>query len=231
MTIDFSFFNSAPTISVCLWRISQCWHCLQVLVCNILACEWNIQWCCHLFPSIIKLTNQFNSQFVILEQLQRLRQACDHVSLTVNKKLEMGEVPRLKDSQEVVRDESSSNDNGVGTVVDDSVSRKSSCWNDSFKSPTRLTCQIPRQFLSDLLNKFKKNANMQDESTSFAQQVAESLSQCVQSNDDHLNSECPICLDLPKFKDAVHSEWSCRHLLRNCWWETICAAPFSHLIL
>jgi len=147
------------------------------------------------FEGFLNAGTASKSWFAIFSLLQRLRQACDHVSLTVNKKLEMSELPRLKDSHEVVRE--SSNDSGVGTVVDDS-------------------------FLSDLLNKFKKNANMQDESTSFvqstsnfAQQVAESLSQCVQSNDDHLNSECPICLEEPRLEDAVHTP--CAHMFcREC---------------
>jgi len=65
------------------------------------------------------------------------------------------------------------------------------------------------QFLSNLLSKFKKNSKVianVNEDSAFAKQVAESLSQCVQSSDDHLKGECPICLDEPRVEDAVHSE-------------------------
>lgn len=76
-----------------------------------------------------------------------------------------------------------------------------------------IICLTPTtQFLSGLLNKFKKNAGAAVSSsggaaTSFATQVAHSLSQCVQSSDEYLKAECPICLDEPRVEDAVHSEY------------------------
>ena len=72
-----------------------------------------------------------------------------------------------------------------------------------------------KQFLNNLLNKFKKNSNAtvlndgQDVATSFAKQVAESLSQCVKLSDGYLEGECPICLDEPRIEDAVHSKYRC----------------------
>ncbi len=71
--------------------------------------------------------------------------------------------------------------------------------------------------MSDLLIKFKsKSSNQQRcESTSFASQVAESLSQCLQSNDEYLQEECPICFEEPRVEDAVHTP--CAHMFcRDC---------------
>jgi len=54
---------------------------------------------------------------------------------------------------------------------------------------------------------FKKN--------SFVKQVAESLTQTVQSTDECLKNECPICLDEPRVEDAIHTP--CAHSFhRNC---------------
>ena len=58
-----------------------------------------------------------------------------------------------------------------------------------------------------MLNKFKKK---QTSESSFAKQVAQSLSQHVHSTDEYLKNECPICLDEPRVEDAVHTP--CAHM-------------------
>lgn len=68
------------------------------------------------------------------------------------------------------------------------------------------------QFLSRLLLKFKNTSSEVNTSTggepnAFAKQVAEKISICVQSSDEFLNSECPVCLEEPRVEDAVYSEW------------------------
>ncbi|KAL7540398.1 hypothetical protein ACHAXR_010079 [Thalassiosira sp. AJA248-18] len=141
------------------------------------------------FEGFLKSGTASKSWFAIFSLLQRLRQSCNHVSLTVNKKLDKSELARLRDSHEVVRAELSSNEVGEG-AVDDS-------------------------FLSDLLTKFKKNNNaVANANEAFATQVAQSLSQCVQSS-EYLTTECPICLDEPRVDDAVHTP--CAHMFcRKC---------------
>ena len=63
-----------------------------------------------------------------------------------------------------------------------------------------------------MLSKFKKK---QTSESSFAKQVAQSLSQHVHSTDEYLKSECPICLDEPRVEDAVHTP--CAHMFcRYC---------------
>ena len=75
------------------------------------------------FEGFINAGTASKSWFAIFSLLQRLRQACDHVSLTVNKKLETGQVARhLNYSHELTRVDSSSNDIMEGGKVDENVS-------------------------------------------------------------------------------------------------------------
>ncbi|KAL3793573.1 hypothetical protein ACHAW5_002853 [Stephanodiscus triporus] len=141
-----------------------------------------------IFEGFINAGTATKSWFAIFSLLQRLRQACDHVSLTVGKMAETSELTHLICEDERVKVEQPSNGDTDG-VVDDN-------------------------FLQNLLRKFKKNSNgvcapANDKST-FMNQVAESLSQCVKTSDEFLNSECPICLDQPRVEDAVHTP--CAHM-------------------
>ena len=65
------------------------------------------------------------SWFAIFSLLQRLRQACDHVSLTVNKKMETSEAAKSKLGNESARAESLSSDD-----VEDSIDGNVSSTND-----------------------------------------------------------------------------------------------------
>lgn len=67
------------------------------------------------------------------------------------------------------------------------------------------SCSVPSilQFLTDLLSKFKKTVNKQSNSAAFAEEVAAGLTQSLESNDEYLQSECPVCLEEPKIADAV----------------------------
>jgi len=69
------------------------------------------------FDGLIK-AGASKSWFAIFSLLQRLRQACDHVSLTVSKRLETSEVAKLKSGTEPT-----SKDAGSGEDVDDKVRR------------------------------------------------------------------------------------------------------------
>lgn len=72
-------------------------------------------------------------------------------------------------------------------------------------------CSTYFQFLSRLLLKFKNTSSEVNTSTggepnAFAKQVAEKISICVQSSDEFLKSECPVCLEEPRVEDAVYSK-------------------------
>jgi len=62
---------------------------------------------------------------------------------------------------------------------------------------------------------FKKKKSKADTQSSFVKQVAESLTQTVQSTDECLKNECPICLEEPRVEDAIHTP--CAHSFhREC---------------
>ena len=69
------------------------------------------------FEGLIKDGSASRSWFAIFSLLQRLRQACDHVSLTVSKSLETSEVAKLKSGTEPTSKGASSGEDGVDDKV------------------------------------------------------------------------------------------------------------------
>ena len=69
------------------------------------------------FEGLIKAGSASKSWFAIFSLLQRLRQACDHVSLTVSKRLETSEVARLKSGTEPTSKGAGSGEDGVDDKV------------------------------------------------------------------------------------------------------------------
>ncbi len=70
---------------------------------------------------------------------------------------------------------------------------------------------IDNDFLSGLLIKFNNTSSdfvASASDSTYAMQVAETISKSVQSSDEFLKSECPICLEEPRMEDAVYSEWT-----------------------
>jgi hypothetical protein len=74
-----------------------------------------------IFEGFINAGTATKSWFAIFSLLQRLRQACDHVSLTVGKMTETSEITHLKCEDERVKVEQPSNGDADG-MVDDNVS-------------------------------------------------------------------------------------------------------------
>lgn len=68
------------------------------------------------FDGLIK-AGASKSWFAIFSLLQRLRQACDHVSLTVSKRLETSEVAKLKSGTEPTSKDAGSREDGVDDKV------------------------------------------------------------------------------------------------------------------
>ena len=82
------------------------------------------------FEGFISSGTASKSWFAIFSLLQRLRQACDHVSLTVSKKLETSEVARLKRGNETAIAAESSPSHDGEESIDDNVS--STKYNGEF---------------------------------------------------------------------------------------------------
>jgi len=69
------------------------------------------------FEGLIQNGTVSKSWFALFSLLQRLRQACDHVSLTVSKRLETSEVARLKSGTEPTSKGAGSGEDGVDDKV------------------------------------------------------------------------------------------------------------------
>ena len=83
-----------------------------------------------MFEGFISSGTASKSWFAIFSLLQRLRQACDHVSLTISKKLETSEVARLKRGNETAIAAESSPSHDGEESIDDNVS--STKYNGEF---------------------------------------------------------------------------------------------------
>lgn len=160
------------------------------------------------FDGFVAKGTASTSYIQILAMIQRLRQTCDHISLTVRKRTGIPEdddvtesIPKGASSPEVTRRFTGRSEVGLGT-----------------------------QFLNDLLAKFcenqpskkkKKRADTAEESAkrpkdqAYLSQVAQNLSQAVQDNVSHMGEECPICLENCKITEAVVTP--CGHTFcRSC---------------
>ena len=154
------------------------------------------------------------SYFQIFSLLQRLRQTCDHIALTVKSKI---------DDEEWMTSGQDETDQAAG-----SSTAKLSPKQQKAKSSDALG----KQFFDGLLEKFcakqksprddKKRAVDENESPSkrpkdqtYVESVAQALSQAVQDNSTHISEECAICLETPRIDEAVLTP--CAHVFcRTC---------------
>lgn len=157
----------------------------------------------HLFMGFEKNGIASKSYFQIFSLLQRLRQTCDHISLTVKARVDHGD---LKDEGKA------SGEQALATVE---------------------TGGLGTQFFEELLSKFasrsspvEKKRRSGDEGgeavimspskrKAYASNVALSLSQAIEDKATHIEDECAICLDNPMIEDAVLTP--CAHVFcREC---------------
>jgi len=160
------------------------------------------------FEGFIESGTASKSWFAIFSLLQRLRQACDHVALTVKSQI----------------DQSDWKDKPSSTPPADPKSPQKA---EAIGSPkTKSSSTVGEEFLESLLDKFRRkqspsNNTIEDPSLdkenvgTYSSQVAHSLSQAIKSEATHVEEECPICLENPKFDDAVITP--CAHIFcRDC---------------
>ena len=149
----------------------------------------------HVFEGLLKAGTASKSWLAIFSLLQRLRQSCDHVALTVK--------PRFTDSGSAASASETSDDQEDSTSDDTAINKK---------------------FLSNLLQMFakqtdKSNGNQQpapsspskssgkatetgEPSSAFISQVVQSLTESVDDG-GKIKEECPLCLDCPDISSAV----------------------------
>lgn len=140
------------------------------------------------FDGFVKSGIASKSWFQIFSLLQRLRQACDHMVLTIKN--------RLVDEIDTVS--SPKNEPLVG----DAKAEEQNTLND--------------RFLNDLLNTVSNRVLCAKSAFahSYSQTVVETLTQCIQNNEE-LQDECAICLESLKIDDLAVT--SCSHVFcRSC---------------
>ena len=149
----------------------------------------------HVFEGLLKAGTASKSWLAIFSLLQRLRQSCDHVALTVK--------PRFTDSASAAP-ASETSDEQEGPAADETA--------------------VNKNFLSNLLQMFAKQTNKSngdqqlvssspsrspgqttetgEPSSAFLAQVVQSLTDSVDDG-GKIKEECPLCLDCPDISSAV----------------------------
>mmetsp|Transcript_6355 Transcript_6355/g.13370 ORF Transcript_6355/g.13370 Transcript_6355/m.13370 type:complete len:1327 (+) Transcript_6355:185-4165(+) len=140
------------------------------------------------FDGFLKSGTASKSWFAIFSLLTRLRQACDHVSLTVHQSREAEVISsEFVTGSEAKLPTTTNDDNGQKSTVND-------------------------KFLEDLLAKFKHSTK------EHSMEIAETVSKCIQSHDKLLKTECPICFEEPNVVDSVHTPCAhmfCKHCIMD----------------
>jgi len=125
----------------------------------------------------------------IFSLLQRLRQACDHVSLTVQLK-DGGDGDGGTGRGQAEEGPDDGIDSGVGKVSD--------------------------KFVRELVDKFCQNETSSDREdgmrTTFAKKVAQSLNESIVAKSQCVADECPLCLECPSIENPNVVYTPCAHM-------------------
>lgn len=160
------------------------------------------------FDGFVDSGTAAKSYFQIFSLLQKLRQICDHIALTVRSRIDGDDSNALNQDDTAVTEEAASSPKKKGSGSD----------------------PLGQEFLNSLLEKFcaekssPKKKKLTDGSESpakrpkdqtYVSKVAHALKNAVQKNSTHVNEECPICLENPKIHEAVLTP--CAHIFcREC---------------
>ena len=161
------------------------------------------------FEGFIESKSASQAYFQIFSLLQRLRQCCDHIALTVKNRIDGEDF--IEASQDSANQETSS-------LTTDS---------QQHVPKSKALDALGKKFLDGLLQKFclrqssprkdrKRDADESDRSSkrlkdqAYVESVAQTLSQAVANNDTHMSEECAICLETPRIDEAVFTP--CAHV-------------------
>ncbi len=164
------------------------------------------------FDGFVKAGTASKSWFAIFSLLQRLRQACDHLSLTVKSRLD-GDLRNRSIQQEG----EGYSENARECSIDEDLStndkvRYSNLHDIHFAitSSTHIcNCSLFPKFITDLLKSHQSEGGNE-----YSQKVVDTLTQCIEE-DGCLEDECAICLEVPKKDDLAVTP--CHHIFcRSC---------------
>lgn len=156
-----------------------------------------------IFEGIVEQGSFTKSYFQIFALLNRLRQSCDHVALTVK-----GHIEDWNPAE---------------------IDTKAAAVSSTQAKAIAPTDGLNDQFIESLLEKFQTTQSLTqkaDPNYEFCAQVASKLSHTVSSSKDEVDDECAICLENPKILDAVITP--CAHVFcRDCLVKILRAAQPS----
>lgn len=151
-----------------------------------------------LFDGFVEAGTAATSYFQIFSLLQKLRQSCDHIALTVRTRID---------------------EEDLSSHVEQASNGKPA------KKPAANSDPLGSSFLEGLLEKFRSKAaspkrkGNHEEAESVAKkpkvrrylsQVALTLTDAIKANSSHVEEECPICLEQPRIEEAVLTP--CAHI-------------------
>ena len=172
-----------------------------------------------LFDGFVGRGEAAKSYFKILCLIARLRQACDHISLTVRSRLEDDDATLAASSQ----DEPHDTELVVATSGAPSTPQQqqeestvlgtnflTELYDKIFTSPTPSSTKRKHPQDDDDNNNNSQEPHKRARQLSYASSVANTLSTAIAKNLTHVEEECPICLEHPRIEDAVLTP--CAHI-------------------
>ena len=153
------------------------------------------------FDGFVEAGTAAKSYIQILCMLQRLRQVCDHISLTVKTRIDEDDLAG-QGTDDIEAEKPKKTDIATAHIVEKEMG------NEFFRGLLEKFCsKSPKQ---------SSQAESPTKGKAYLSHVAETLTQTVHSELSHIADECPICLEYPLIENAVILN-PCAHILcRSC---------------
>ncbi|KAL7564161.1 hypothetical protein ACA910_021136 [Epithemia clementina (nom. ined.)] len=159
-----------------------------------------------LFDGFVDRGDAAKSYFKILCLISRLRQACDHISLTVRTRLEDDDTMTLEDGS--AAQSSNKAPQTPHQEDNDGVLLGATFLKDLYDKIFVTPAQSKKRDSEDPDDRDKTSKRARQ--LSYVSSVANNLSVAVSKNHSHVEEECPICLENPRIEDAVLTP--CAHI-------------------
>jgi len=158
-----------------------------------------------IFEGFVESGKAATSYLQIFGMLQRLRQVCDHIGLTVQSRFDR-ERKTSKSKAAALKTDDTITDITEGASSEDALGKQ---FLTGLLDKLCSKQTLPRKRSFDDSDQEKPSKRFSQDQMYFSQ-VANELSQIVQKNATHLNEECSICLEVPRVEEAVLTP--CAHI-------------------
>lgn len=149
-----------------------------------------------LFEGFVDAGTASKSYLQILSMISRLRQCCDHISLTVRNRL--GEVEQTHEENENMESENAT----TPKKPSNSEEQKDLLGKDFLQGLMSKLAGSPKRKQQNIALEDSPSPSKRPRD-SYLQSVASALSQAVENQETHTTDECPICLDLTPIAATV----------------------------